>query len=88
MRSRRRARFFSRSRLRHMTYSRAIIKAKPVSADLSFGVVDEAMYSIYPDNSGDIVKRLYPDRYVYAPYDSSLQYYFSGQRREQVADAG
>lgn len=54
-------------------------QGKPVSADLSFGVVDEALYSIYPDSSGDILKRLYPDRYVYAPYDSSLQYYFSGK---------
>ena len=52
---------------------------KPVSADLSFGVVDEAIYSIHPDSSGDIVRQLYPDRYVYASVDSSLQYYFSGQ---------
>jgi alpha-2-macroglobulin len=52
---------------------------KPVSADFSFGVVDEAIYSIHPDSSGDIVSRLYPDRYVYASVDSSLQYYFSGQ---------
>lgn len=54
-------------------------QGKPVSADMSFGVVDEALYSIYPDESGDIVKRLYPDRHVYAPFDSSLQYYFSGR---------
>ena len=54
-------------------------QGKPVSADLSFGVVDEALYSIYPDSSGDILKRLYPDRYLYAPFDSSLQYYFSGR---------
>jgi uncharacterized protein YfaS (alpha-2-macroglobulin family) len=54
-------------------------QGKPVSADLSFGVVDEALYSIYPDTSGDILKRLYPERYVYAPFDSSLQYYFSGR---------
>ena len=33
---------------------------KPVSADFSFGVVDEAIYSLYPDNSGDMVKKLYP----------------------------
>jgi uncharacterized protein YfaS (alpha-2-macroglobulin family) len=51
---------------------------KPISADVSFGVVDEAIYSIHPDSSGDMVKRLYPDRYVYAATDSSLQYYFSG----------
>ena len=54
-------------------------QSRPISADFSFGVVDEALYSIYPDTSGDIVKRLYPDRYVYAPFDSSLQYYFSGR---------
>lgn len=52
---------------------------RPVSADFSFGVVDEAIYSIRPDLSGDMVKRLYPDRYVYAAVDSSLLYYFSGE---------
>ncbi len=53
-------------------------QGKPVSADFSFGVVDEAIYSIYPDSSGDIVKALYPNRYNYAAVDSSLQYYFTG----------
>ncbi len=57
---------------------------KPVAgADLSFGVVDEAIYSLYPDTSGDMVKRLYPDRYVYAEVTSSLQYYFSGRAGEK-----
>ena len=54
-------------------------RGKPVSADFSFGVVDEAIYSLYPDSSGDMVKKLYPDRYVFAAIDSSLQYYFSGK---------
>ena len=54
-------------------------QGKPVSADFSFGVVDEAIYSLYPDNSGEIVRKLYPDRYVFAAVDSSLQYYFSGK---------
>jgi uncharacterized protein YfaS (alpha-2-macroglobulin family) len=54
-------------------------QGKPVSSDFSFGVVDEAIYSLYPDSSGDMVKRLYPDRYVFAAVDSSLQYYFSGK---------
>jgi len=54
-------------------------KGQPVRAELSFGVVDEAIYSIYPDASGDIVKALYPDRYIYADIDSSLSYYFSGE---------
>ncbi|WP_260705952.1 alpha-2-macroglobulin family protein [Edaphobacter flagellatus] len=53
---------------------------KPVAgADLSFGVVDEAIYSLYPDTSGDMVKRLYPERYVYAEVMSSLDYSFSGR---------
>ncbi len=30
-------------------------KGKPVEADLSFGEVDEALYSVRPDESGDIV---------------------------------
>jgi alpha-2-macroglobulin len=54
-------------------------QGKPVSADFSFGVVDEAIYSLYPDSSGDMVQKLYPNRYVYAAVDSSLQYYFSGK---------
>ena len=54
-------------------------QGKPVSADFSFGVVDEAIYSLYPDSSGDMIKKLYPDRYVFAAVDSSLQYYFSGR---------
>jgi uncharacterized protein YfaS (alpha-2-macroglobulin family) len=52
---------------------------KPVSADVSFGVVDEAIYSLYPDASGDMIKSLYPQRYSSAEVDSSLEYYFSGQ---------
>jgi len=52
---------------------------KPVSADLSFGVVDEAIYSLYPDSSGDMVAALYPQRHVESQVDSSLDYYFSGE---------
>jgi uncharacterized protein YfaS (alpha-2-macroglobulin family) len=52
---------------------------KPVSADLSFGVVDEAIYSLYPDSSGDIVQAFYPRRNVESSVDSSLDYYFSGE---------
>ncbi len=54
-------------------------QGKPVSADFSFGVVDEAIYSLYPDSSGDMVRKLYPERYTYAAVDSSLEYYFSGK---------
>lgn len=57
---------------------------KPVAgANLSFGVVDEAIYSLYPDTSGDIVRRLYPERYVYAEVTNSLVYSFSGRAGER-----
>ncbi len=52
---------------------------KPVSADMSFGVVDEAIYSIQRDTSGDMVSRLYPDRSPSVSVESSLTYYFSGE---------
>jgi uncharacterized protein YfaS (alpha-2-macroglobulin family) len=55
---------------------------KPVSADLAVGVVDEAIYSLYPDISGDMVRVLYPRRSVEATVDSSLEYYFSGEAGE------
>ena len=52
---------------------------RPVSAELSFGVVDEAIYSLYPDASGDMVRRLYPQRESEALIDSSLSFYFAGE---------
>ena len=52
---------------------------KPVSADVSVGVVDEAIYSLYPDVSGDMLRVLYPQRSIEASVDSSLDYYFSGE---------
>jgi uncharacterized protein YfaS (alpha-2-macroglobulin family) len=52
---------------------------KPVSANLSFGVVDEAIYSLRPDSSGDMVRALYPERYLESQVDFSLEYYFSGE---------
>ena len=36
---------------------------KPVEADLSFGEVDEALYSVRQDTSGNIVNAFYPKRY-------------------------
>jgi uncharacterized protein YfaS (alpha-2-macroglobulin family) len=52
---------------------------KPVSASLSFGVVDEAIYSLHPDSSGDMVQKLYPQRFAFSQVDTSLDYYFSGE---------
>ncbi len=52
---------------------------KPVEADLSFGEVDEALYAVRPDGSGDIVRAFYPQRYVYLQPQTSFEFYFSGQ---------
>jgi alpha-2-macroglobulin len=54
-------------------------KGNPVQADLSFGEVDEALYSVRPDDSGDIVRAFYQTRYVYLQTQSSFEFYFSGQ---------
>jgi alpha-2-macroglobulin len=52
---------------------------KPVEADLSFGEVDEALYSVRPDTSGDIVAAFYPKRNVVLDPQTSFDFYFSGQ---------
>jgi uncharacterized protein YfaS (alpha-2-macroglobulin family) len=54
-------------------------QGKPVEADLSFGEVDEALYSVRPDTSGDIVSFFYPKRYAYLQPQTSFDFFFSGQ---------
>ena len=54
-------------------------QGKPVEADLSFGEVDEALYSVRPDTSGDIVNFFYPKRYAYLEPQTSFDFFFSGQ---------
>ena len=54
-------------------------EGKPVEADLSFGVVDEALYSVRPDDSGDIVAAFYPKRYLYLEPQTSFEFYFHGE---------
>jgi uncharacterized protein YfaS (alpha-2-macroglobulin family) len=52
---------------------------KPVEADLSFGEVDEALYSVRPDESGNIVNFFYPRRRVYLDPEKSFAFYFYGE---------
>jgi uncharacterized protein YfaS (alpha-2-macroglobulin family) len=52
---------------------------KPVQADLSFGAVDEALYSVRPDSTGDILSAFYPKRYSYINFETSFEYYFHGE---------
>ncbi len=52
---------------------------KPVQADLSFGEVDEALYSVRPDSSGDIVKFFYSQKYLYLNPQTSFTFFFTGE---------
>ncbi|HTX74990.1 MAG TPA: MG2 domain-containing protein, partial [Terracidiphilus sp.] len=56
---------------------------KPAQADLSFGEVDEALYSVRPDTTGNIVNYFYPKRDVYVQPQSSFDFFFSGQAGKQ-----
>ncbi|MGA7651171.1 MAG: MG2 domain-containing protein [Terracidiphilus sp.] len=58
-------------------------KGQPVEADLSFGEVDEALYAVRPDTTGNIVSYFYPKRDVYVQPQSSFEFYFSGQAGRQ-----
>jgi hypothetical protein len=52
---------------------------KPVQADLSFGEVDEALYSVRPDETGDIVHFFYSPRFAQLETQTSFDFFFSGQ---------
>jgi alpha-2-macroglobulin len=54
-------------------------QGKPVEADLSFGAVDEALYSVRPDSSGDLLSTFYPNRNVFLYPQTSFEFYFSGE---------
>jgi uncharacterized protein YfaS (alpha-2-macroglobulin family) len=54
-------------------------QGKPVEADLSFGTVDEALYSVRPDSSGDLLSTFYPTRNVFLNPQTSFEFYFSGE---------
>jgi uncharacterized protein YfaS (alpha-2-macroglobulin family) len=54
-------------------------QGKPVEADLSFGEVDEALYSVRNDETGNIVNAFYPKREVELSPESSFAYYFYGE---------
>ena len=54
-------------------------KGKPVEADLSFGEVDEALYSVRQDESGDIVGFFYPKRESGMDPQTSFDFYFEGE---------
>ena len=52
---------------------------RPVVTELSLGVVDEAIYGIHPELSGDIMDSFYGQTYDRVSTNSSLGFYFSGE---------
>src|SRR5208283_2512252 len=63
---------------------------KPIAAEFSLGVVDEAIYAIKPDTTPNIMNAFYGHVYSKVSTDTSLTYYFSGQagkRTMQLANA-
>jgi uncharacterized protein YfaS (alpha-2-macroglobulin family) len=54
-------------------------QGKPVEADLSFGEVDEALYAVRPDETGNIVNFFYPRRSVELDPQTSFDFYFFGE---------
>jgi len=63
---------------------------RPVSAEVSLGVVDEAIYAIQPENAADIYRFFFPTRYSRVITRYSRDYYFygySGEKRMQLVFA-
>jgi uncharacterized protein YfaS (alpha-2-macroglobulin family) len=51
---------------------------RPVSAEVSVGIVDEALYAVKPESAPDIVKSFYGTTYNRVNTLTSLNYYFHG----------
>jgi hypothetical protein len=51
----------------------------PVKAELSFGVVDDAIYAVRPESSGNIVNALYESRYGTVQTEQSFSFFFHGE---------
>jgi uncharacterized protein YfaS (alpha-2-macroglobulin family) len=61
------------------TIKAADANGKPVSAEFSLGVVDEAIYAIQPETLQPILKAFYGTIYSKVSTDTSLSYYFTGE---------
>src|SRR5690606_32346452 len=65
-------------------------QGKPAAnAEISLGVVDEAIYAIRPENVPDISRYFWGQRYNQVYTFNSMDYYFSGEagkRRIQLAE--
>jgi hypothetical protein len=63
----------------------------PVQAELSLGVVDDAIYAVRPESSGNIVGAFYESRYGGVQTEQSFSFYFhgeAGKRSFPIASGG
>ncbi len=61
-------------------------KSPASGAELSLGVVDEAIYSVKPDQTRDIRKAFYGRRYNQVQTTFTISYYFKGHSGEKPAN--
>ncbi len=64
---------------------------KPVQAEVSVGVVDDAIYAVQPDMAGDIVRAFYGQRENLVQTQNSFEFYFhgeAGRRSLELASKG
>jgi uncharacterized protein YfaS (alpha-2-macroglobulin family) len=54
-------------------------KGNPVKAELSLGVVDDAVYAVRPESAGNIVTAFYENRWGSVQTEQSFSYYFHGE---------
>ncbi len=57
---------------------------RPLAAEFSLGVVDEAIYAIKPETTGSIMNAFYGRVYSKVSTETSLTYYFNGQAGKRV----
>jgi uncharacterized protein YfaS (alpha-2-macroglobulin family) len=55
------------------------VTGAPVKAELSFGVVDDAIYAVRPESSGNIVSAFYENRYGGVQTEQSFTFFFHGE---------
>ena len=62
-----------------------------MQAELSVGVVDDAVYAVQPDTAGDITNAFYGERESRVQTQNSLEFYFygeAGKKPIQLAKVG
>ncbi len=65
-------------------FARNMDNTPAANAEISFGVVDESIYSIQPESIGDIRREFYGQRYNAVQTSSSFSYIFTGYAGKKI----